>query len=1105
MSIPSEDPYEEAARQLLKQAPRSPEYVPDPIELEDHVPLHIPEHPKDEAYILKVASAPTTPLPPSFLSPWTPPLLPISLPVPSTSRRAEIPEADTPPQKRLLLTAPRPGCEVGESSAAAAARQLGPTMARSVDCSFVDPMETTFRDTERRMISMLRLYSFNKSSLCFLLNFGCYSIQCDSVNQPLEHINKWTKDYPLDNVIGDPSRPISTRHQLQDEALFCYFDAFLYSVETKSYKESMIKSCWVEAMKEELNEFKRIQVWELVPPSGRVMIITLKWIYKVKLDELGGVLKNKARLVARGYRQEECIYFEESFAHVVRIKSIRIFIAFDDHINMIVYQIDVKTAFLNGILHEEVYVSQPDGFVDPENPNHVYKLKKALYSLKQASRAWFSFAWKSCSLEVPETFIQQFWYTIKKVKDSESYDFLLANKKCVVDAKVFRKILDICPRVEGKEFTEVQDDDATLTFLADLGYKGPLHKYTNMYVDHMHTPVIDVDMSKESDSKPSKKRIASKIVVKKKVAISVANNIIPDPDVALGLGKSIILTEAAEEEATRQVHATHARIVTESEIEPAKKKTEQEAADIMQALKKSRKPAGDSKALEAQVKEVVFHQGFQMIPQSSLLPQIDSDEDEEKKDDTDDDKSINLEMTDDEFVHGVEQVNDDEDEEMTNVQVEECGNVDECNSDASPSILNVPVSMILEPSVLSPVQETPSVVLVKTQPLPSVSTIPLVPHQKTAPIPTPSITTESPTITTAVLESDALSVVQLRVAKLEKDVSELKKIDHSAKALATLNKIQTPTINLKQEYKKSSLEIFKINKEQAEKEKMPKYTIKSTDKAALKEYDQKSTLYQTMHGNKFFNKNSANHRLYHALMEALVEDENAIDKGVADTIKDHKRKHDDDNDEDNEDPSARPNQGKALTKGSKTGKSASAKEPVEEPIAKVAMDDAVNTVGIEDIVPMLWSTIKHVYDKDAAKGIKHWRERRRLCDIVHFIVALHMFTKSLIIKHHVKDLQLGVESYQKKLNITAPQQTFPEIEFKELYTLSYKPPWVIYKDLTKQDQVMRADELYNFSNGTLKKVRDGLHHRILYFVLGYNDEMSRRNYGHRQKEIEAYG
>ncbi|GJW58661.1 retrovirus-related pol polyprotein from transposon TNT 1-94 [Tanacetum coccineum] len=103
-----------------------------------------------------------------------------------------------------------------------------------------------------------------------------------------------------------------------------------------------------------LNEFERLEVWDLVPHLDRVMIITLKWIYKVKLDELGGVLKNKARLVARGYRQEEGIYFEESFAPVAQLESIHIFLAFAAYMNMVVYQIDVKTAFLNGILHEEV-------------------------------------------------------------------------------------------------------------------------------------------------------------------------------------------------------------------------------------------------------------------------------------------------------------------------------------------------------------------------------------------------------------------------------------------------------------------------------------------------------------------------------------------------------------------------------------------------------------------------------------------------------------------------------------------------------------------------------------------------------------------------------
>ncbi|GJV72176.1 retrovirus-related pol polyprotein from transposon TNT 1-94 [Tanacetum coccineum] len=119
------------------------------------------------------------------------------------------------------------------------------------------------------------------------------------------------------------------------------------------------------------------------------MIIALKWIYKVKLDEYGDVLKNKARLVAKGFRQEEGLDFEESFAPVARLEAIRIFIANAASKNMTVYQMDVKTAFLNGELKEEVYVHQPEGFVDPERPHHVYRLKKALYGLKQAPQAWY--------------------------------------------------------------------------------------------------------------------------------------------------------------------------------------------------------------------------------------------------------------------------------------------------------------------------------------------------------------------------------------------------------------------------------------------------------------------------------------------------------------------------------------------------------------------------------------------------------------------------------------------------------------------------------------------------------------------------------------------
>nr|GEX69615.1 retrovirus-related Pol polyprotein from transposon TNT 1-94 [Tanacetum cinerariifolium] len=141
-------------------------------------------------------------------------------------------------------------------------------------------------------------------------------------DHPLPHHNsKWTKDHPLNNIIGQLDRLVSTRLRLYKQALFCYYDAFLTSVEPKTYKEALTQSCWIEAMQEELNEFERLEVWELVPRPDQVMVITLKWIYKVKLDELEGILKNKARLVARGYGQEEGINFKESFAPVARLEA----------------------------------------------------------------------------------------------------------------------------------------------------------------------------------------------------------------------------------------------------------------------------------------------------------------------------------------------------------------------------------------------------------------------------------------------------------------------------------------------------------------------------------------------------------------------------------------------------------------------------------------------------------------------------------------------------------------------------------------------------------------------------------------------------------------
>ncbi|GKC13524.1 retrovirus-related pol polyprotein from transposon TNT 1-94 [Tanacetum coccineum] len=161
-------------------------------------------------------------------------------------------------------------------------------------------------------------------------------------NPPIVHGQKWTKDHSLENVIRDLNRSVSIRRQLETDALWCFFYEFLENVEPKNFKEAVKYPCWIDAMQEEIHEFDCLAVWELVPAPSHSLVIGLKWVYKIKLDEYGEVLKNEAQLVAK--------------------------------------------AFLNGKLNEVVYVIQPEGFVDPDQPTHVYRLKKALYGLKQAPR-----------------------------------------------------------------------------------------------------------------------------------------------------------------------------------------------------------------------------------------------------------------------------------------------------------------------------------------------------------------------------------------------------------------------------------------------------------------------------------------------------------------------------------------------------------------------------------------------------------------------------------------------------------------------------------------------------------------------------------------------
>ncbi|GKA27684.1 retrovirus-related pol polyprotein from transposon TNT 1-94 [Tanacetum coccineum] len=209
--------------------------------------------------------------------------------------------------------------------------------------------------------------------------------------QPRDSEYRWTKDHPLTQVRGNPSKPVQTRRQLATDPEMCMFALTVSIVEPKNIRMAMDDSAaWIEAMQDELHQFDRLQVWELVDKPFGKNVIKLKWLWKNKKDEDQTVIRNKARLVAKGYAQEEGIDFEESFAPVARLEAVRIFVAYAAHKSFPIYQMDVKTAFLNGPLKEEVYVAQPDGFVDPDHPDKVYRLRKALYGLKQAPRAWTS-------------------------------------------------------------------------------------------------------------------------------------------------------------------------------------------------------------------------------------------------------------------------------------------------------------------------------------------------------------------------------------------------------------------------------------------------------------------------------------------------------------------------------------------------------------------------------------------------------------------------------------------------------------------------------------------------------------------------------------------
>ncbi|GJY38944.1 retrovirus-related pol polyprotein from transposon TNT 1-94 [Tanacetum coccineum] len=267
---------------------------------------------------------------------------------------------------------------------------------------------------------------------------------------------KESRNHSLENVIGNLNQR-TLRSQAQNQSnFFC----FISTIEPNNVNEALTDDCWIVAMQEELNQFIANNVWELVPQPRNMTIIGTKWVFRNKLDENGIVSRNKARLVAQGYNQQEGIDYDETYAPVAILESIRILLVYVCALDFKLFQMDIKSAFLNGFINEEVYVAQPPGFIDFENPDHVYKLKKALYGLKQAPKAWYdrlkSFLIKH---EYKIGMVDNTLFTKKKISN-------LIIVQIYVDDIIFGSTCqDMCD-----EFVKIMYDEFEMSMMGELNF-----------------------------------------------------------------------------------------------------------------------------------------------------------------------------------------------------------------------------------------------------------------------------------------------------------------------------------------------------------------------------------------------------------------------------------------------------------------------------------------------------------------------------------------------------------------------------------------------------------------------------------------------------------
>ncbi|GJU26989.1 retrovirus-related pol polyprotein from transposon TNT 1-94 [Tanacetum coccineum] len=281
-----------------------------------------------------------------------------------------------------------------------------------------------------------------------------------------------------------------------------------HPLEPKNVNESLKDKSWIIAMQKELNQFIANDVWELVPHRKNTTIMGTKWMYRNQLDENGIISRNKARLVAQGYNQQEGINYDETYAHVARLESIRSLLAYDCTLDFKLFQMDVKRTFQNGFINEEVYVAQHPGFINFEKPNHVYKLKKALYDLKQALKAWYD------RLKV---FLIKHEYNMGMVDNT-----LFTNKKSsnliIVQIYVNNIIFGSTCQEMCDDFAKIMDDEFEMSMMGELNF------FLGLQIKQMEDGIF-VNQSKYSkemlkkfsleDSKPMKTPMSSDMILTK--------------------------------------------------------------------------------------------------------------------------------------------------------------------------------------------------------------------------------------------------------------------------------------------------------------------------------------------------------------------------------------------------------------------------------------------------------------------------------------------------------------------------------------------------------------------------------------------------------------